>query len=159
MPRRWLALGFVLVGCRAKADSPALLGTKTDAVVKQLEASCTGHTRTDSVEANGFRSEWIECSLPEHEGYTVTFDQKDRISKIEISGSKEQALATFDQSIAPIVPQDVRQKMRDSVATADPAVFATKPGPCIDLVETKADWPIAGTPRRLTWALDQCVRR
>lgn len=158
MQRATFVLLFVVSGCSdAKSSPPALLGVRSDIVISQISSRCVGRLSTDSVQGNGFRSEWIDCTLPDNESYRITFDHHDRINEISISAPEKHALAIFDQAIAPIVPETIAATMRISIS--DPARFdlATKPGPCVDLTTFGAGWQTGGAPRQITWHLDECV--
>jgi hypothetical protein len=108
---------------RKRLPYQTLLGTKSDAVISLLESRCRGRVTHDAVE----RTEWVTCELPNKAHYSIAFDHRDRIKSISINAEESEAFEMFDRVVAPVVPADIRDVMRRSIAEPDRFEFS-KPG-------------------------------
>jgi hypothetical protein len=108
---------------RKRLPYQALLGSKSDAAISHLKAQCTGTLRSDYIEP----IEMWKCELPNNVYYTIDFDGRGRIIKIKINAPESDTMEIFDRVVTPIVPADIRDVMRRSIAEPDRFEFS-KPG-------------------------------
>jgi hypothetical protein len=142
------AVVLALVGCKDAKPRPkprtylALLGNKSDAVIEHIQSTCPGHL----VDSSASQVRQLMCFLPDHVVYAVDFDGHQRVASLQIYGTLSDATAIYERAFAPIVPDELREILRESLRTPKHDWIFWRPGGAVamlanvnDLAEGRSD--------------------
>lgn len=110
---------FALAACSDKKPPPkprvrlALLGKNSAEVIAHFESTCPGRL----IRAEKYPPiRRLACHLSNHAFYAMTFDDaRERITELEIASTLADAFAIYDRAFAPIVPDETREVLRQSL--------------------------------------------
>jgi hypothetical protein len=103
---------------RSGSVAPARLGLKTPAMMSHLASACAAKL-TQPTERS------VSCTLDAAgRALAIEIDPEGRVTAIELQRHRDDAelLRTFDRMIAPIVPAEIRDRLRASISTLPPDV-------------------------------------
>lgn len=146
----------MLVACGDTKTPPkartylALLGNKSEAVLKHVESTCTGRVIRST--APGVMS--ISCHLSDHVSYSVVFEEvRGRIRELEIEGTLADALPIYDRAFAPIVPDETRVILRTSLREPQRTEVFRKSGGEVAMYVSDLKRAHEGHAVRIAWSM------
>jgi hypothetical protein len=148
------AVVLALVGCNDAKPQPkprtylALLGNKSDAVIEHVQSTCPGHV----VDLNSDGITNVMCFLPDYVYYAVVFDHRARIRSLEIYGTLIDATAIYERAFAPIVPDELREILRESLRTPKHDWIFWRPGGAVTMY-AKVDDLLEGQQAYISWSV------
>lgn len=135
---------FALVACNDSKTEPkqpiypALLGNRSRAVIEHFQATCSSKwasTSTTQLEETRYADlrlhvydngeiEQLQCHMSNFATYAIRFDAHGRIAAVIIAANGSDIVTLFERAVAPIVSDDVREPMRNSLGDLNPRHFS-----------------------------------
>jgi len=155
----WFCAFLALLACSDSKSPPtptrstSLLGNKSDVAINHFESTCDGRL---------YRGVRLYCHLSGDTDYSIEFDKLDRTRVIEICATQVESLKIFERAFAEILPEEVREVIRQSIVDYDPARFRyEKPGSRVWLFaggwKAKQGWDDPLGPHCMEWVFDEDI--